>query len=253
MKTNIKKDRWEELLAWADAQVCSDPTKKGTEPYGRNDIAGGDHYYSSDSIYREPTCYDDWVNASRRLEEFKPRTDTELQEADLLLRLISSDRAETIESTLAGVPLEQAFHLTKGQIIEAKEYAAFEALPSNEKASMAKVPSLQVCLYARTYAIMQGDAERNTHATRGRKQLKHLHDINRGGTPRYTDEEIIAAFKSYKKRCGKMSLSSAIANIIDPARGGAEHLDYANATALWKKRLPAIAAPARPSQWWKDL
>ncbi len=227
-KRKIKDDRWKEILAWVLEQHPVDHERPGPEPYVINDWAGG--------------C-----------ASWGPRTEAEQCEARLLKRILSADRAETIESALAGVALGQVFRLTEKQVIEAIEYAAFDALPSNEKAAMAELPSLQVCLYARTYAIMQGDAERNTHATRGRKQLKHLHDINRGGTPRYTDEEIIAAFKAYKKRCGKMSLSSAIANIIDPARGGAEHLDYANATALWKKRLPAIAAPARPSQWWKDL
>lgn len=167
-RNRIKEERWQQLLAWAHAQVCNDHARKGPEPYGLNDFAGGNESWSSDSEFREPACADDWLKTMPRLEEFKPHTDAEKREAEFLKRIIASDRAETIESALAGMELKEALHMTDEQVVEANEYNAFEALPLEGKAAMAEVPSLRVCLYARTWTILQGDKEEDAHAAQGR-------------------------------------------------------------------------------------
>ena len=94
----------------------------------------------------------------------------------------------------------------------------------------------------------------SSSALTGEKRAQHSRAISSSGgkaTAQYTDEELVATFKRYKARCGKLSLTSAIANMLDEA-SGKEYLRYSSAAPIWK-RLRTITRPKAPAQWWKTL
>jgi hypothetical protein len=89
---------------------------------------------------------------------------------------------------------------------------------------------------------------------RGRKLKKRNQGMaGKGGkaTARYTDKYIIAAFKACKARCQGMSLNSAMTNMIEPIRGGAEYLEYESVDIL-ARRLQRLVG-RHPSKWWNAL
>jgi hypothetical protein len=93
-------------------------------------------------------------------------------------------------------------------------------------------------------------ASESLHVRRGKNQVQHLRTIaSQGGKASaaegHSDAEIIAAFKAHKAASRKAGITCAVETLT-------HSLGYADCTALWK-RVKQIAAPLRPSTWYKTL